>query len=67
MPAPYDLSLPPNLTFAGAYTIRVDAVNPTTGATVSGVNVSEVNLQVDNIGGGDLSYGAWALVPGPAA
>ena len=59
MPAPYNLPLPPNHVIVGGYTIRIDAVNPTTGATVSGVNVSDVHLQVDNTGGTDLTSGDW--------
>lgn len=67
MPQPFDLPLPPNLYLSGGYTVRVTAIDPTSGAVVSGVNVSDVTLQVEQIAGGDLASGPFMLVPGPSA
>lgn len=67
MAQPFDLPLPPNLFLSGGYKIRVTALDPTTGAVVSGVNVSDVTLQVEQIAGGDLTAGVFMMVPGPGA
>jgi hypothetical protein len=47
MPAPLTVGLAPNVVLRGGYVLRVTALNPTTGAVVSGVVVSDVALQVD--------------------
>ena len=65
-----ELPLPPNLDLDDTYQIRVTAIDPTTGAVVSGVNVGAVTLMVDNLSGGSLAsgtFGPFMLVPGPAA
>jgi hypothetical protein len=52
------------------YTIRFTAVDASTGATVTGVNVSNAILLVENVAGGsdaDLAAGPFMLVPGPEA
>jgi hypothetical protein len=59
---PFDLPMPPNLVCVGDYVIRVTAIDPTTGATVSGVNVTEITMQVDNTGGTDLEPGNPILI-----
>jgi hypothetical protein len=62
-------SMPPDVDLWGDCIIRVTAVDPTTGATVSGVNVSNVTLQVVQLAGAEaeLQVGNWQLVPGPGA
>ena len=66
-----DAPLPENLDVGQGYTIRVTAVDPTTGALVPGVNASAVVLTADqasvNAGGGGGEGGEWLLVPGPGA
>lgn len=60
MPRDYDLD--------GGYVLRITAVDPTTGAAVSGVTVSNIVLMAVNVAGvepGDLALGDWVLVPGP--
>lgn len=51
MAQPLVVGLPPNLEFTSGYLIRVTALDPTTGATVSGVTVSDVTFQVGDEGG----------------
>lgn len=63
MPARYNLPLPAFHVLIGGYTIIVDAIDPATGDTVPGVDVSEVHLQVDNIGGTDLGSGDFVVQP----
>src|SRR5947209_7452051 len=41
--------MPPEHDLSGGYTIRVDAIDPTTGATVSGINVSNVIITARNL------------------
>ena len=70
MSEPLTVALPPGLDLNDAYQIRVTALDPTTGATVSGVDVGVVTLIVDNVSGGDLTsgtFGPFLLVPGPGA
>jgi hypothetical protein len=70
MALPLVVTLPPNVHLSGGCIVRVAALDPTTGAIVTGVNVSDVTLQVDDIAGGaldDLAVGSWRLVPGPGA
>ena len=70
MAAAYDAPLPPDLDLEGSYTIRVTALDPTTGAVVSGVTVSSLVMMV-NTGAGtsptDLAVGPYLLVPGVGA
>lgn len=67
MAAPYDIALPPNIDLWDSCVIRVTAIDPSTGDTVSGVTVSQVNLEVTQLRGGNLEHGTWHLVPGPGA
>lgn len=70
MARPLTLALPVDLDLDETYQIRVTALDPTTGNTVAGVNVADVTLIVDNMGGGPLasgSFGPFMLVPGPNA
>ena len=47
MPTPVNAGLAPNLILSGGYVLRLTALNPSTGATVSGVQVGSVSAQVD--------------------
>lgn len=64
-----DIPMPPNLDIGPSCTLRVTALDPTTGALVSGVTVNTVVLSVSLLEGtGDgLETGSWFLVPGPGA
>lgn len=69
MSQPLTVALPPNVNLWGDCIVRVTAIDPTTGSTVSGVDVSNVTLQVIQTAGGadQLTVGQWRLVPGPGA
>ena len=69
MAQPLTVPLPPNLNLWGGCTIRVTAIDATTGALVTGVTVSNVSLEVEQLAGSlaDLSFGPFMLVPGPGA
>lgn len=62
MAKPFSIALPPDHLLAGGYTIRLTAIDPATGAVVSGVNVQNVTMQVENLLGGDLSSGAFKML-----
>lgn len=47
MPPTLTASLAPNIILSDGYTVRVTALDPTTGAVVNGVTVSNVSMQVD--------------------
>lgn len=65
MPQPLIVALPPNLNLWGGCVVRVAALDPSTGNVVSGVTVSTVTLEVDNLAGTDLESGPFMLVTGP--
>ena len=69
MSAPLVAGLPPDLDIDGGYILRFEAVDPSTGAAVSGVNVSAVAIGASDLAGtaGTLSAGPFMLVPGPGA
>lgn len=69
MSQPLSLPLPPGINLWGGCRVRLTALDPATGNTVPGVNVSEVTLQVVLVAGNkdDLTVGQWRLVPGPGA
>lgn len=67
MSQPLILPLPPNIDLWDSCVIRVTALDSSTGDTVSGVTVSQVNLEVTQLQGGTLDSGEWQLVPGPGA
>ena len=66
---PLIAGLPPDLDLPGGYTFRFDAVDPVTGATVSGVLVSAVAVGAADLAGNaqGLDFGPFMLVPGPGA
>lgn len=64
-----DVSMPQDLDLTGGWTVRVTAVD-SSGATVSGVNVSNMAIIADAPLGADtsgLEVGPFMLVPGPGA
>jgi hypothetical protein len=65
MAQPLTVALPPGLDLWGSCVIRVTALDPTDGSVVTGVQVQNITLEVDQTGGGDLAYGPFVLVPGP--
>ena len=44
-------ALPPNLDLSAGYTIRVNAIDPTTGAQVTGVTITDLAIQVTDVTG----------------
>lgn len=66
-----DVPMPENLDLANGYTVRVTALDPDTGALVSGMSVQTVVLTAShgslNAGSGGGDSGEWFLVPGPSA
>lgn len=70
MAQPLAAAMPPDLDLGGNYTIRLTALDPVSGAAVSGVTISSLAMLVVNVGAGgvtDLGYGPYLLVPGPNA
>jgi hypothetical protein len=65
MAQPLIVPLPPNLDLWGGCIIRITAVSPTTGLTVSGVRVSNISLEGTSDTEGLLEFGPFMLVPGP--
>lgn len=62
-----DLAMPQDLDLGQGYSLRVTALDPTTGALVAGVKVGQVVITATNVAGGDIQSGPFLLVPGPAA
>lgn len=69
MAAKLTAPLAENLVLADGYTIRFAAVDPTTGADVSGVTITNVNIDGDTLGTSTdaISTGPYLLVGGPNA
>lgn len=67
MAQPLTQPLPPSLELWGGCTVGVAALDPTTGAPVSGVNIANVTIEVELTEGSeaDLESGPFMLVPGP--
>jgi len=59
MPQPLIAALPQDLVLTSGYIIRLTALNPTTGAVITGVTVTDVTFQVRpiNIGPGGTVNG----------
>jgi hypothetical protein len=57
MPQPLIAGLPPNCELSAGYIVRITALDPTTGLTVSGVALSNVSVFVTDLVGnvGDLT------------
>jgi hypothetical protein len=70
MAAPVLAPMPDGLVLGSGYTLRVTALDPTTGNLVAGVNVGlEVitGTSSDFPGGPNFTVGPFMLVPGPNA
>jgi hypothetical protein len=67
MAQPLTVALPPGLVLGGGCTISVAAIDASSGSIVTGVNVSNVTIEVDLLSGSaaDLESGPFMLVPGP--
>ncbi len=53
MAAPLKASMAPDIDLDTGCTVVFEAINPTTGAAVTGVTISNALLRVDYAGGGD--------------
>jgi hypothetical protein len=63
-------AMPPDLALYANYTIRLTALDPASGAVVSGVKVSALAMLVVPLGDTvppDLAVGPYLLVPGSGA
>lgn len=70
MAAPVLAPMPDGLILGSGYTLRVTALDPSTGDLVANVNVGlEVITGTPRVGvgGGDFATGPYMLVPGPNA
>lgn len=57
------LPLPPNLDLPAGYTIRVNAIDPTTGAQVTGVTITDLSIVVTDVRGNlDVNVGNPVLI-----
>jgi hypothetical protein len=67
---PLTVAFPPDLTLTDGWLVTITAVDPVTGALVTGVTITEALIQVEVLegpGGSALSSGPFMLVPGPGA
>lgn len=62
MAKPLAIALPPQHVLTGGYQIVVTALDPDTGAVVSGVTVSNVTMQVESFNDTGLASGAFVVV-----
>ena len=68
MPIPLIASMPQLCDLPDGYIVRWNALDPATGAVVSGVVVSNVSIYGMAIGtAADVTFGPFKLVPGPGA
>ena len=70
MSQPLVAPVPPILDLPDGYVVEWSAVDPSTGADVAGVVVSNVSIfgtMLGSGGGGGIDLGPFMLVPGPAA
>lgn len=70
MSLPVKTGLPDNLIVSGGYQIIWAAVDPVTGADVTGVVISKATVQATDLSGGATGLeqvGPFMLVPGPGA
>lgn len=70
MAAPLLAPMPEALDLGPKYTLRVVALDPSTGNTVANVNIGTTVLTATNIGtapADSFTQGDWFLVPGPNA
>lgn len=66
-----DVALPEDVVIGDGWTVEWDAVDPTTGNSVSGVVISDANVTASDVSAGDGTggglVGPFMLVPGPSA
>jgi hypothetical protein len=65
-----DVAMPPDLDLGDGWTLRVTALDPVTGAVVTGVRVSNLALEValgEGTSASDIAVGPYLLVPGAGA
>lgn len=70
MATPLTSSMPRDIELGGGFVLRITAADPSTGAVVSGVNVSKLVVAVSNVGAApvdNLAVGPYLLVPGEGA
>lgn len=70
MSQPLVAGLPQDLDLSQGCTIRFDAVDPASGATIANVKVSNASIWANSAGAdtsGTLNSGPFMLVPGPGA
>lgn len=67
MTVPHVAGLPPGLVLADGCTINFQALDPTTGDPVAGVQIEDALLTLENLGSVELASGDFKLVPGPGA
>ena len=63
-------SMPEGMDLDNSFTIQWAALDPSSGAAVAGVNVSNVGMLVAQVSPGtadDLAVGPFMIVPGPQA
>lgn len=68
MPIPLTAPMPPGLDLRDGWTIRFNALDPDTGAEVSGVSVNNASLTIVSLTADTpdtLQSGPFVLVPGP--
>jgi hypothetical protein len=65
-----DVALPEDVVIGDGWIVEWDAIDPTTGAAVAGVVISDANVTAPAdfaSDGGSGDFGPFMLVPGPAA
>ena len=69
MALPLTAPMPPDLDLVGGYSVEIAAIDPTTGAPVANVVMSEWSIYASSVGVGEPEYvvGPFMLVPGPGA
>lgn len=77
MAAPATAAMPSQMDLSGGYTVRLTAVDPTTGNVISSITIASMVMLIgvpagaagsSGSGGLDqLAYGPFLLVPGPGA
>ena len=64
------VAMPQDVDVGEGYTLRIAAIDSASGSAVSGVKISNMTIEVENMTGGDLTSGVFLpfmLVPGPGA
>lgn len=68
MARPLIAGLPPDCDLPDGYIVRFNAIDPNTGAAITGVQVSAVSIFATNLGlETSETFGPFKLVPGPGA